>query len=373
MRIATGYIGHETISVPGATGWLGRAVRSPWLLLAPVLLFACGDEHTNPAGPDPPSFGDGEVLYRGVTLDISGRVTDATLDELAAAGVNWIALIPFGWQSRFDNPAIRLRTSGVRWSETDEGLRQISAQAHARGIGVLLKPHIWLTAAVVGEWRGTIRFDTEEEWQQWEDDYRALILHYAQLAAELEVELFSVGVELHSAVRERPEFWRELIAEVRSVFPGTITYGANWFEEYDDVGFWDLLDTIGVHAYFPLTDQLDATIDQLEQGWQPHVRELEALAARHQRPIVFLEVGYRSIAGAAMEPWNFDVVQPQNATEQSESYEALFRTFWSKPWFEGLFVWKWNVGVRDRDSYSPQGKAAERVLSEWYLRDRDGA
>ena len=38
-------------------------------------------------------------------------------------------------------------------------------------------------------------------------------------------------------------------------------------------------------------------------------------------------------------------------------------------WFDGLFAWKWNVGVVDRDRYSPQGKPAADIMS-WWIREQ---
>jgi len=340
------------------------------VVVAGLRFLACGEDGTNPVGAVDHTTGVANPAYQGVNLDISGRPSPADFDALVDAGVNWIALVPFGWQPRFDTPEVQLRTSGVRWSETDAGLREIAASARERGISVMLKPHIWLRQEVPGEWRGTIRFDRDEDWQLWESAYHALILHYAQLAADEEIELFSVGVELNSSIRARPAFWRQLIDDVRQVFPGRVTYGANWFEEFKEVSFWDLVDVIGVHAYFPLTNRSDATVEQLVTGWQQHVGDIRALCLTHDKPVAFLEVGYRSVSGAAIEPWRYDEEKPDDATEQAESYEALFRTFWHEPWFDGLFMWKWNVGAGDRDRYSPQGKPAETVLREWFLGER---
>ena len=222
--------GHEDAS---AASIAAEAVAVTWQYCDYCcLLVACGGDAANPAGPTLHAPEDPGFLYRGVNLDISGRPTASHYDELAADGVSWIALIPFGWQTRFDEPAVRLRTSGVRWSETDAGLREIGAEARARGIGVLLKPHVWLTEEVAGEWRGTIRFDSEQEWQQWESDYRTLILHYAALASEEEMDLFSVGVECTRPSAAGPPFggpdcrcagdpsgqadlWRQLVRGIR--------------------------------------------------------------------------------------------------------------------------------------------------------------
>lgn len=129
----------------------------------------------------------------------------------ASPGSPWS---PFGWQSRFDAPEIRLRTTSARWGETDAGLSEIIAKARARGIRTLIKPHIWLVEEVPGQWRGSIGFDTEAQWQSWAD-YHAFILHYAELAQSQGAHMLSVGVELHRAVSERPEFWRRLIGDVR--------------------------------------------------------------------------------------------------------------------------------------------------------------
>ena len=88
----------------------------------------------------------------------------------------------------------------------------------------------------------------------------------------------------------------------------------------------------------------------------------------HDKPVLFTEVGYRSIAGAAIAPWDWTVRQPLDMQEQADAYEALFRTFWDRPWFAGVYIWNWvpdhdrTGGARD-DQFSPQNKPAEAVLA----------
>ena len=84
--------------------------------------------------------------------------------------------------------------------------------------------------------------------------------------------------------------------------------------------------------------------------------------------MAFLEIGYRAIAGAAVEPWNFTVQHPEDAGEQAKAYEALFSTFWDQPWFAGLFLWKWKnySYISHDDGYSPQLKPAQAVMSRWF-------
>ncbi len=337
--------------------------------LVPLLLIlgiACDGRQT-PVAPDLESAD----RHRGVNL-VAGRTLPAdTFDHILDTNVDWIAQTPFGWQPRFDVPQIKIRPTGVRWGETDEGLRETARRARIHGIKTMLKPHIWLEQEVEGEWRGTIRFEREEDWLQWEEDYRRFALHYARLAAETGMEMFCIGIELHLSIRQRPLFWRRLIDEVREVYSGSLTYGANWFQEYQEVGFWDQLDYIGIHAYFPLTQQLNANIADLERGWQPHLRSIETMQREWDRPVLFTEIGYRSIAGAAIEPWNSTVRRSIDLQEQVEAYEALFETFWDQPWFAGLYVWDWrpdhsSAGGSTDDHFSPQNKPAEDVLRTWF-------
>jgi hypothetical protein len=338
--------------------------------LLALLLVSCGDNGSNPAAHEPAPF-DVSAPIAGVNFDVSRRLDDSALDALESTSVSWIALTPFGWQPRFDVPQVRLRTTNVRWGETDRGLAEIITRARERGIRTLLKPHIWLLEEVPGQWRGTIGFEQETDWRAWETQYRAFILHYAALAQRQQVDMFSIGVELHRAVSKRPDFWRDLIVEARQVYDGPLTYGANW-DELTAVTFWDRLDYLGVHAYFPLTSKQDASVADLEQGWKAHLRLIESLCVTWDRPILFTEVGYRSISGAAVQPWNYTVQALVDPQEQADAYEAMFRTFWQQDWFAGVFLWEWDADIaidadlHGDDDFTPQTKLAQAVMAHWF-------
>jgi hypothetical protein len=72
-----------------------------------------------------------------------------------------------------------------------------------------------------------------------------------------------------------------------------------------------------------------------------------------------------------VQPWLWRTGDRTNLQEQARCYEALFRAVWTKPWFRGLFVWKWfphfdtRKSTEDRN-FTPQGKPAEGVLGQWY-------
>ena len=58
----------------------------------------------------------------------------------------------------------------------------------------------------------------------------------------------------------------ELIGDVRRVYTGTLTYGANWGDEVEQITFWDALDLVGVSFYEPLTDAKTASVATLRAG-----------------------------------------------------------------------------------------------------------
>ena len=104
----------------------------------------------------------------------------------------------------------------------------------------------------------------EEGWKKIAEGYKKYILSYAVLADTMEIDLFCIGTELKAMALERPDYWKELIAEVRSIYGGPIIYAANW-DSYDEIAFWDELDFIGIDAYFPLGNR---QIPSVEEGFE---------------------------------------------------------------------------------------------------------
>jgi len=337
--------------------------------------------------------------HRGVSWVGSPReTTDAHyFDALLDHHINWIVQTPFGWQPTHDSPDIHLRPHGGWWGETDEGIRVTTAMARERGVKTLLKPHLWLRRSSDGKWRSDIEMDHEEAWRTWFANYRTFALHYARLAQELGIEGYCIGTELRRTVAHEAQ-WRALIAEIRAVYSGELTYAANWYREFEEVPFWDALDYIGIQAYFPLTEEKNPSLDELVSGWQPHLQSIRALQERTGKPIVFTEIGYRNTAGNAIEPW----VWPKRPRvrrgpdgkrryiherhpdldpgAQARAFQAVFTVFWNEPWFKGLYVWKWFPDLTDpdserarirleRESFTPQHQPAMDVIERYYAAD----
>jgi len=305
----------------------------------------------------------GKIL--GVCWEAAHETSPAQLRPVASLGADWISQTPFGWVSSTDSTEIRLAGTHVLWGETDEGLAKTSAWARSLGIKTLLKPHLW----VRGAWCGDIAMTSEEDWARWFASYERFILHYAALAKEQGIEALAVGAEL-PGISGREREWRALIVKVRAVYPGKLTYCANWYGEPERVAFWDVLDFIGVQAYYPLSDQASPSQAELAAAWVPIAAKLEAVAKRTGKQVVFTEVGFKSQRYGLKEPWRWETDGEVDLELQRRAYTAMYATFWGKPWFGGTFVWKWHPGGRatpraQRD-FTPQDKPALDVIRSVY-------
>ena len=305
--------------------------------------------------------------WRGVVVDARRPFDLALLDTLASWGATTVVVCPYGFQAALDAPDIR--GNGGGWhSESGDGIRTLAAEARKRGMRLTIKPHLWVGR---GAFTGDIAMRSEADWQRWEAAYRAFVMPYARLSTEIGAEWFVVGTELGVAARTREAFWRGLADSVRTVFPGRITYAANWYGDLDTVPFWDALDAVGVQAYFPLAEGATRPDSAaLVRAWTPHLALMEGIARASGKPVVFTEVGYRSVATAAREPWAWasrDVTETPDAAMQADLYRAFFAAVWPQPWFGGAVVWKTEPAAEQREGrhavdFSPQGKPAARVL-----------
>lgn len=368
----------------------GRRLLWPPLLLVIILLVLAvwGWHRPRPVPPAPrPAAAAGRAAVsrpadnrlRGVNWVAADSVSSTNLEPLLRSGVTWIVQTPFGWQPGAATPEVRLHTgAGNRgfWGESDRGLVQTAKLARQHGIRTMLKPHLWLRGG--GTWPGDINMSTAADWQTWFASYSVFLLHYAQLAEANQMDALCIGTELqHASVGHEAE-WRALIKQVRAVYHGPLTYAANWSGEFEEIRFWDALDYIGIQAYFPLSTTTHPTKAALLAAWKQPLRRIEALQKRYNKPVLFTEIGYKTTPDAAIQPWAWPdrmaVFTETDEQTQRVCYEAMFETFWRRPWFRGTFIWKWYPGLqadgpaRRHLDFTPQHKPAEQVMAQWYQR-----
>jgi Glycoside Hydrolase Family 113/HEAT repeats len=345
----------------------------------------------------PPDFRRGVSWWFEAAGPDGGR---HSFHDLAGLGVRWVSI--HTWEPR----QMALDAPGFAPANHRFGLQDLEGlvrTAHAAGLRVLYKPHLemrgWapapeemavlrgadaaaklrLFARIRGEGRvlagrhNEIEMRTEPDWQAWFHNYGEYILDHARKAQAAGADMFCVGRELDRTVRRREPDWRNLIRRIRAQYHGPLTYSAN-FDTYQELGFWDALDFIGVSAYFHLSDAADPSPAELARGWDRALGPLGDLSRRFARPVLLTEVGYPAIRGAAKAPWR-EGKGPADAWLQSRLYEAALRAASERPWIVGAFPWLWE-GTSEppfRDpSYSIQGKPAAFILARWYVEPGGG-
>ncbi|TXD83524.1 glycoside hydrolase [Subsaximicrobium wynnwilliamsii] len=287
---------------------------------------------------------------------------------LQPLNANYAALMPFGFIKDLAHPDIIYNTDRQWFGETEAGVKQYAETLRKANIKIMVKPQIWVWR---GEFTGNIKMTTEADWQLLEAAYTKFILEYAHVAKDIHAEVFCIGTELENFVVERPEYWEQLIAKIKTIYHGKLTYAANW-DEYRRTPFWDDLDYIGVDAYFPVSQMKTPTVADCRAGWQKHKTLLKSISEDKNKPILFTEFGYRSMDFAGNEHWQSDHnIKTLNLEGQANATEALFEEFWTEPWFAGGFVWKWHQDHHERggdvdNQFTPQNKPAQEVIARFY-------
>jgi len=293
---------------------------------------------------------------------------EQTIDEIATAGFDTVKFVV---DARQENGASARIYLDLRMTPTVDHLERLFKHAKSKNLRVILMPIVLLDNPRGSEWRGRIQpTDDSGGWSEWWDSYRGMLTHFAWIAQGNGVDVFVVGSELISTEAEAhlPQ-WRKTIAEVRKTFKGQLTYSSNW-DHYTHVKFWDQLDFIGMNSYWSLGDNEKVSVSQIVDRWRAIQRDLFAFQQKAGKPIIFLEVGWCSMANMAHEPWDYTKDEDEAATDfdlQKRLYEAFFEAWHGRQELGGFCIWVWDPGTPASDDrgYTPKGKPAERVLREW--------
>lgn len=300
------------------------------------------------------------------------REIGESINQLVKDNIEAVALIPFLYQKTDTTKTVSWKGVQGKWSRSDSIYIKVSQELHERNMHVMFKPHLWMSEG----WRSNIKLETDEEWDAWFDSYEEQMLHYALLSQEMNVDLFCIGTELKSSLKKQPQRWKNFVRKIKDVYDGKLTYASNWDGEYNDVNFWNDMDYIGIQAYYPLTNNISPTLDEIKNGWDKHLKKLIKLSKEFNKPILFTETGYRSDVAATIKPWewgNSEDTKLNTAcnTTQNRAYEALFQKLWNEKWFAGVYFWQWHTTNKENEEYNlteftPQYKPAENTMAKWY-------
>jgi hypothetical protein len=238
--------------------------------------------------------------------------------------------------------------------------------AHDLGLHIFVTPLLQVSGSQ--PWSGAIKFATYEQEQQWFQSYWQAIKPYAVAAAQAGVEQFALGTEYQWLQDNAPDsLWNGLIANLRSIFPGMLTYDMNWTSLQSPPRSWMRnanLKMIGVSAYLPLINT-PRRVDpqQIFSLWQQTVkRALDNFAIELGEPIFISEIGYRNSADALYHSWEATSSAPPDQVEQAAACDAALANVIPDPHILGIFFWGWD----DTGAFNLHGLQAVKVIHTHY-------
>ncbi len=337
--------------------------------IAMMATFAASSITPLPASAAVSDWQQGASIYPRTTSDIATPAGLASLDQLAASGANYATIIIPYYQSNLASSDLHPGYD----TPSDEALLTAIAHARAKGMNVMLKPHL---EPLTGEWRAHINPADRAAWYQ---AYGDMLVHYARLAEASGVAQLCIGSELVnvSSSRVNPDNtgrWQAIIATVRSVFSGSLTYSAQRpgpMGELETIQFWSQLDYIGSSGYFPLEIAGEPTVEKIQAAWASwELHQIRPIHERYNKPVLFTEVGYRSLSGSHNDPWSYLRQGAVSEHDQAVAYDAFFGFWNGANYMHGVHLWDWEpnpeAGGPASTSYTPQNKAAYGVLGRWW-------
>lgn len=257
----------------------------------------------------------------------------------------------------------------IDWKGThifsDDQIMQLIRYARSREQKIVLKPMLNVRD---GYWRAYIRFfdvdvPCEPKWRDWFDSYTRYMMHYAELCEKEAVDMLIIGCELVGTDHREKE-WRDLIAGIRQVYSGMLTYNCDKYQEHN-VAWWDAVDVISSSGYYPIDD------------WHRQLQRIEAVVKKFNKPFFFAEAGCQATAGCATVPNDGSHIgkRPADPGEQNRFYKTMFEKCEPLEWHYGYSLWDWPMNAGQRNplgrtaGYWVVDKPAEGTIKHYYSKE----
>jgi hypothetical protein len=336
-----------------------------------------------------------------------------SLPSLASTGANSVELsLDYGI-----DPQTNTVYADPNYTDSLAALGAEIRQASSLGLSVMVRPLIDFidpadmtgTPYSVGDWRSYYNPGPagSASANSFFASYQAMILQEAQVAVANGATSLCIGAELDQITGPAYlGYWNSIITALRTDYPSLqLTYSADWDDDISpwkwggtglaagtgnlatQVSFASELNSIGIDEYAPISDAAKPTLTQLIAGWtkvptdpttlavtgdQSLIAYFESVASQVGKPLLFTELGYENASDAASQPAYTSTGVINNAL-QARLYQAFFEA-WSQAGnssLQGVYFWNWDpnaseVGPGHGINFSPQGRGAQTVVSDWF-------
>lgn len=286
------------------------------------------------------------------------------LDIKRQTGARWLEIVVTLYQDTLTSTTIHASDG----TPTPDAVAAGILTAKEAGFHVFVVPHLLVIhPSPKDSWGGWVSFSDPNQARAWFDGYWNALQPYLTFAAQTGADQFSLGNEYVGLEPAPSDLWNTLISRAHSVYPGVLTYNANWSSLTSRPPAWmsnPLLKYIGVSAYQSLVAQPQILSEaQIEQIWRTRFLPLvDAYGAAAHKPILLSEIGYRNSTDTLYQPWMSTTSAPADPQLQAAAYEGALRAALDDPQVEGIYFYAWSNGA-----FAPNNLPAAAVLHRIYL------
>lgn len=293
----------------------------------------------------------------------------AALQRIVNNGFNTVFI---GFQWAFDsvtgeNVTDRLNPWGGNPNANMADIEALAIQAKELGLNVIFRPHAALHDQSTSYTTGNIgSISRLESYPNLSIDgffnaHKDRIVDLAKLAEKLGHQTMSIGAEMNAFdTSAYNDHWYNLIADVREVFGGKLSYSAGaWLNgqpDIRDVSFFDRLDYVGV-SFYPYLGEAGGVTDyeEIYNSWYSaqtpignvnYIEFLKGLSQKFNKPILIEETGFNSIYDAEntgfVNTFDIEADFQVDFDTQALAIESLFRVLLPEnqnEWLAGLSLW----------------------------------
>lgn len=335
---------------PGAT-WLRAGGELPNLdsLEEPWRQLAGGDVTSR---PKPRFAAEGSPAWRGVELRASAMGSllhpglTASLGRAREVGATHVLL------TTLRRPGERQGTFENFVGPSDADLVSAAAEARAAGLGVLLRTGV--EGFRRGGWFGEPFKLKGADFVRYFAELGEVWLHDGLLARDIaDGWILGDGFRGTTDLPETLPRWRDWIARLRELGTPPLAYVGSWQPapqfvggsltspkdgEFEKVGFWDVLDVVGVDASVPLASTTKGPSAEPAR-FAVFLDKAVAVAERVGRPLVLFDLGYSATRSGLETPWRRN--GEAAVLWQDVGFKAVLEAVKTRPAVKGAVVAGW--------------------------------
>jgi hypothetical protein len=328
--------------------------------------------------------------------DESGfQVVDSTSQAILRTKANWVQIAPpWNYRQHFPLPLIENSRELIP-GYPDASLRGHVQNLKSQGFKVLFRIQVCCNSPTPEEIEGV----DSAWWDVWFQQYENFVLYHANLSREEGVDAilldwssaFAVPSPQSGGPADYVERWTALMGRARHAYSGPFgidmvwgssvgSYGVPWpYTDFKPI--LHLFDFLGIAIWGGLSDNFSPTQDLLDQNAEALLTgTFDPVTAETGLPVIISGVAFPSCDGASTNSFggndpNFSaefgpesrITMLYDGIEQAMVYQGLLKAIAHHPGVIGMYPFHYNwTSLPLGQNVSIRGKAAEKVVTEWY-------